>query len=197
MNEDKSKNILLNINSIYILKQILDNLYENKLLNIIRYNKFLQNKLNIDIISYKEATKIIIEIIPGEDFYGDFIIIPFKQEKFFHIYFNDNEEEIKRNHFIFEDYKPKKVKVIIDREILSLRNLFYRSQNEIINFIKFNRKDINDMSYMFYNCEKLKELNISKLNTNNVTKMICMFGECSSLKELNLFNFNTNKFIQF
>ena len=64
MDEDKSKNIFLNINSTYILKQILDNLYENKLLNIIRYNKFLQN---------------------------NFIIIPFKQEKFFHIYFNDNE----------------------------------------------------------------------------------------------------------
>ena len=65
MNKDKIKIILLNIKSIYILKLILDNLYEDKLLNIIRYNKFLQNKLNKDIISYQEATKIVIEIIPG------------------------------------------------------------------------------------------------------------------------------------
>ena len=65
MNEDKRKSILLNIKSIYILKLILDNLYEDKLLNIIRYNKFFQNKLNKDIISYQEATKIVIEIIPG------------------------------------------------------------------------------------------------------------------------------------
>ena len=192
MNEYNRKSILLNIKSNYILGQILDNLYENKLLNIIRYNKFLQNKLNKDIISYQEATKIVIEIIPGENFYGKFINIPYKKENFFHIYFNDNKEEIKRDHFTFEDNKPKKVKVIIDRGIVSLRSLFYYCKNENINFIKFNRKDINDMSYMFYKCDKLKELNINKMKTNNVTKMICMFGECKLLKKLNLFNFNTN-----
>ena len=48
------------------------------------------------------------------------------------------------------------------------------------------------MSYMFYGCSSLKELNLSNFNTNNVTDMESMFSRCSSLKELNLSNFNTN-----
>ena len=46
------------------------------------------------------------------------------------------------------------------------------------------------MSYMFYNCKSLKELNLSNFNTQNVTNMFCMFECCESLKELNLSNFN-------
>ena len=48
------------------------------------------------------------------------------------------------------------------------------------------------MSYMFYGCSSLKELNLNNFNTNNVTNMRSMFNRCSSLKELNLNNFNTN-----
>ena len=48
------------------------------------------------------------------------------------------------------------------------------------------------MSWMFFDCSSLKELNINNFNTNNVTDMESMFYECSSLKELNLNNFNTN-----
>ena len=51
------------------------------------------------------------------------------------------------------------------------------------------------MSYMFYNCSSLKELDLSNFNTNNVTNMSYMFFGCSSLNELNLFNFNTNNVI--
>ena len=48
------------------------------------------------------------------------------------------------------------------------------------------------MSWMFYYCSSLKELNLSNFNTNNVTDMSYMFAGCSSLKELNLTRFNTN-----
>ena len=48
------------------------------------------------------------------------------------------------------------------------------------------------MSYMFYGCSSLINLNLSNFNTNNVTNMSGMFNECSSLKVLNLNNFNTN-----
>ena len=48
------------------------------------------------------------------------------------------------------------------------------------------------MSWMFYRCLSLKELNLSNFNTNNVTNMSYMLYECVSLKELNLSNFNTN-----
>ena len=38
------------------------------------------------------------------------------------------------------------------------------------------------MSYMFYGCSSLKELNLSNFNTNNVIYMSYMFNGCS--KEL-------------
>ena len=40
------------------------------------------------------------------------------------------------------------------------------------------------MSYMFYGCSSLKELNLNNFNTNKVTNMIGMFGGC--LDELKL-----------
>jgi len=49
------------------------------------------------------------------------------------------------------------------------------------------------MSYMFYKCESLKELDLSNFNTNNVTDMTSMFHFCKSLELLNIDNFNTNK----
>ena len=57
-----------NIKSKYILKQILDNLHKLKLLQIIRYNKNIQNKIDINLKDYKEYSKqyssIEIDIIP-------------------------------------------------------------------------------------------------------------------------------------
>ena len=38
------------------------------------------------------------------------------------------------------------------------------------------------MSYMFYGCNSLKELNIRNFNTNKVKDTTCMFYKCSSLK---------------
>ena len=48
------------------------------------------------------------------------------------------------------------------------------------------------MSFMFYRCSSLIELNLNNLNTNNLTNIRSMFNGCSLLKELNLNNFNTN-----
>ena len=57
---------------------------------------------------------------------------------------------------------------------------------EYINFKKFYRNNITDMSWMFYGCSSLKELNLTNFNTNNVTNMSSMFYGCSSLKKINL-----------
>ena len=40
------------------------------------------------------------------------------------------------------------------------------------------------MSFMFYGCSSLKELNLNNMNTNNVTDMSYMFTGC--LDELKL-----------
>ena len=52
---------------------------------------------------------------------------------------------------------------------------------------------VENMSYMFKECEYLESIDISMFNTSKVTNMEGMFYNCSSLEELNLRNFNTSK----
>ena len=51
--------------------------------------------------------------------------------------------------------------------------------------------NVTDMSFMFYNCERLTSLDVSHFNTANVTNMHSMFHHCSSLTSLDVSSFNT------
>ena len=54
-----------NLNDIknkYIIQKLFDNIEKDKFLNIIRYNKNIQNKLDVDINIYKKYSQIIFEI---------------------------------------------------------------------------------------------------------------------------------------
>ena len=199
------ENFYKNIKSKFILQKIFSNLTENKLLKIVKYNKNIQKKLEKDINEYKHFNKIIIEIIQinkeedknskNEDKKElvEYYFIHYKEEekKYYHIYFNDEKEEKHRRYFTNNE-NVKKIKIIIDEHIKSFKNLFIWCKCvEKINFIKFNRKDINNMCSMFSICSSLKELNLNNFNTDNVTNMRNLFNGCSSLKELNLQNFNT------
>ena len=116
-------------------------------------------------------------------------------KKYYHIYFDDSKEEIKRNYFKIDE-KIKTVKIIIDYQVKSFKDLFYNCKCiNSIRFKKFYRINITDMSYMFYGCSSLKEINLTNFNTNDVINMSHMFYGCSSLKELNLTNFDTNNVI--
>ena len=191
MKEKNEKGLLANIRNNYILKNIFEYLPQKKVLEIIRYNKYIQNRLDKGINNFKEYLTIEIEVIPKKNRAVKFINI--SNKSYFHIYFNNNKEE-KKVDFIKEQEKIDKIKIKIDKEINSLEGLFKNCDEiEEINFIKFNRKDITNMSYMFYGCSRLKKLDLSFFNTDNVTNMNSMFFFCSSLKELNLNNFNTNK----
>ena len=61
----------------------------NKSLNIIKYNKKLQNRLNLGIKDYKEYsqfyTLIEIELKFVDNKYDKFINISDKEKKYFHI----------------------------------------------------------------------------------------------------------------
>ena len=168
---------------------------KKKSLDIIKYNKNIKERINISIKDYKDYSEIYssieIEIKPVKNKYGKFINMN-ENEKYYHIYFNDNKEEIKRNYFN-ENENISKFKIIIDYQVKSFEKLFYDCRCiEYIYFKKFYRNNINNMFGMFSACSSLKELNLSNYNTNNVTNMKFMFSKCSSLKELNLSNFNTN-----
>ena len=192
-----SNNILRNIKSNFILKKFFGYIYKRKSLEIIKYNKNIQKRMNININNYKEYSEkyssIEIEIIPMKNKYGRFINIEEGDEEYYHIYFNDNKKEEIKSTYINEDDKVSKINIIINYQVTSFKLLFYKCECiKSINFKKFNRNNITDMKCMFYEYSELKELNLNNFNTNNVTDMNYMFYGCSSLKELNLNNFNTN-----
>jgi len=167
-NNFNKKNIIIKkIRSKYIVKVIFDNLKQNKLLNIIHYNKKYQTLMKIKLKDYiNEFSKIVIEIITKKNEYGKFI--KFRENA--QIYFNDNEEDIKWKNIIKND-NVTKIKIVLNHKIKSLSKLFYKCQCiKKINFTKFNRDDINDMSFIFSRYSSLEEINFTNFNTNNVIK---------------------------
>ena len=166
------------------------------MLEVIRFNKKMQKIININLDDYKvfnrTFTSIEIEIKPS-DIYGKFLNVQNKkQEGYYHVYFNDSLEETKRKYDLNEKDKVSKIKIKIDYQVQSFDKLFFMCDGiEAINFKKFYRNNIKDMSDMFYECTTLKEINLSNVISDNVTDMSYMFHGCSSLKEINLSNFNT------
>ena len=130
-----------NIKSTYIFKKIFNNLYKNKILDLIKYNKKIQKRLNIDINDFKNYNELIeIEIIPVKNdiSFSQFInISKEKDENYYHIYFDDDTSEIKRNYLIEED-NVSTIKIIIDNIIISFNELF--KECNCIESIYFKKK---------------------------------------------------------
>ena len=196
---NKNNNFLNQIKSKVILKKILKNLEENKAFLIIRYNKSIQNKLCLNLKDYiRLSSRIEIEIYPIEQSTIFYINLK-KPERgqIFRYYFNDDKNRIKDyDYFIQINNKIKKINLIIDYENIPFNGIgLFEGCRYIrkINFIKFRRKEINDMSNMFLGCTSLEEINFNNFYTDNVTNMSCMFYECKSLKKVNLSKFNTSK----
>ena len=135
---DKQNPNIENIKSNFFLEKLYDNIQKKKKFEIVKYNKKIQNRLNLSIKDYKEFSNIEIEIIPTKDKYGKFINVNKKDKSYYHIYFSDNKEEIKNkykikkghsviNHqyFIREEDKVIKIKIIIDYQVKSFKKLFY------------------------------------------------------------------------
>ena len=163
------------------------------MLDIIKYNKPFQKRIDINIDNFKEYqdkySPIEIEIIPAPNKCGNFINIS-RDKKYFHIYFNESKKEINKIYLNPED-KVSKINIIIDYQVDSLSALFiYCKCIQSINFKKFRRNNIKNMSWMFYNCSSLKELNLSNFNTENVTNMNYMFMDCKLLEKLDFSSFN-------
>ena len=193
-------NHLESIKSTYVLKSIFSYLHKKKSLEIIQKNKKLQEKLKISLNDYKKYSEkystIEIEIIPIKSKKGNFIHICRNEKKYYRIYFDNNKKKVKRD-YLTKDDDVKKIKIVIDCKVKSFFALFeYCNVNESINFTKFSRNNIMNMSYMFNNCHSLKEINFYKYNTENVIDMSNMFKECSSLKKLDLSQFNTKNVIK-
>ena len=199
MKQTKSNFVFEKIKSDYFLMKLLDIMKKNKMFEIVKYNKKLQKRLNLSINDYKEYfkeyTSIEIELRVKNRYYEEkFINIPYRNEKHYHIYFDNSSEEINRN-YLEKDEKVETIKIIIDNPITSFRRLFYECGFVVsVFFKKFNRKNITDMSDMFRFgiISSIKKLDLSNFKTDNVKNMSGMFNGCSFLEELDLSNFNTN-----
>ena len=128
INENSSnKKLLQKIKSKLILNKIFNCLKENKKLKMIKFNKRIQNKLNIGLIDYKEYFgRIEIEIIPTSEKDNNIKFINISKnenENDYHIYFDDDSNEIKRTYLTKED-NVKKIKIILNNEFKSLNGLF-------------------------------------------------------------------------
>ena len=76
--------------------------------------------------------------------------------------------------------------IIINRELTNTiyRYLFNKEGIYIIYYL--SDELLTDMSYMFFKCSSLKEIDLSQFNTYVVTNMSYMFSDCLNLKKINL-----------
>ena len=120
---------LKNVKSDYIILKFFEYLTERKYLETIRYNKSIQKRINIDFNHYKayseKYSSIELDIIPLKGEYGDFINIEKIEEKYFHIYFNDNKKKEIENTSLYKYDNVSKISIIIDYQIKSFSELFY------------------------------------------------------------------------
>ena len=185
------------IKADYFLEKVFNNLKKGKTLNIVKYNENIKKRININTNDYKEYSEkyssIEIEIKPVSNKYGEFIKIKEEEEIYYHIYFNNKEEEIKRN-YINEGEEIKIIRIKIDYQVKSFKNLFFDCEYiESIYFKKFYRTNINNMNGMFSGCSSLKEISLSKFN-NIKSKYILekVFNNLKKGKTLNIVKYNEN-----
>ena len=67
----------------------------------------------------------------------------------------------------------------------------YENLKKFVGLQYFRTDQTEDMHGMFFDCRKLKSLNLKKMKTDKVTNMSDMFFSCWHLQSLNLENFHT------
>ena len=86
---NNTKDFLDDIESVFFCKKIFTFITQKKTLEIIKCNKILQKKLDININDYKRYSELYssieLELIPSKNKFGNFINIDEFSKKYFHI----------------------------------------------------------------------------------------------------------------
>ena len=121
------------------------------------------------------------------------------------------EEDINKDIRIINSFEQSKLKVFGEQHVESNNekeikdNCQIKINNELIPFNyyhKFNKKgkfiieyyfknNMNNISFLFFNCSSLIYIDLSNFNTQNMTNISFMFFKCSSLSNIDLSNFDT------
>ena len=77
---------------------------------------------------------------------------------------------------------------MIDGELKSntLKYKFNKEGIQNIYLISYNH--LTNMSFLFYDCTSLKEIDLESFDTSKVTDMSYMLYNCFSLKKINIFH---------
>ena len=133
-----------NLKSNYLLIKLFFNVMKKtKSLTIVKYSKKLQKRMNLNINSYKDYSQLysLIELelkliddkcdeverkynIWFKEKNNTFINILDEEKEYYHIYFDNSKDEIKRN-FLNKNEKVNTIKIIIDYQVESLKKLFF------------------------------------------------------------------------
>ena len=115
---------------------------------------------------------------------------------------NSNDVQIINNTYIkYNENKGvneeilKKIKILNDgkKEELILNKKFESIGINTVDFII--EEKLNNMNFMFYNCESLKKIEFISFDTSNVINMNSMFEGCKNLEDLDVSNFDTSNVI--
>jgi len=172
------------------LKKDIKRVFHKKTDNYILAEVYIEeNNVNKDIRiinSYEETTSKESSkdyLFSGEDIRNE------KEIKECQIEIND--ELIPFNYFYqFKNKGKYIIKYFFQNYLTSTVCIFNKCENLIfIDLRSFNTSNVTDMSYMFKECKKLKE--IIGINKNKATNLNSMFKGCFELECLDLSNFDT------
>ena len=99
----------------------------------------------------------------------------------------------------FENLGLIEVKIIINRTLQSMQELFYYYDHlvEIKFSDTFDTSRVLSMDSMFQDCISLRSANLSSFNTTLNCKLIFMFENCYELTSIDLSNFDTRNILSF
>ena len=117
------------------------------------------------------------------------------------IYFLDNTDnnfwingkKLYHKHDNLKELNESNVELYINKKIMKYKKYFIPKKKGIYEIKLIIKINIKDCSFMFYNCDKIKKINLSSFDTKNVTNMSHMFGYCKNIVNLDLSSFNTKK----
>ena len=164
-------------------------------------NKDYHNRPTIEevYIKYIKENKIIISTEIENNYIGkkiyffDCVLFCLKEmnELNTEIYINDIKYEYKK-YFIPKKEGIYTIQIIFNFPLENCSYMFSECHKlKSIDLSSFEAKNVNNMKAMFYNCNTLENIDLSSLNTQNVTDMSFMFYKCEKLKNIDLSSFNT------
>ena len=102
LNHIKTNFYFDNLKSVYFLAKIFENMKKSKHLEIIKYNKKIQQRLNLSLNDYKDYSQLYtpieleLKLVNYKSNDNQFINISGDNMKYYHIYFDNSNKEVKR-----------------------------------------------------------------------------------------------------